>query len=175
MSDPVINDQFDQIMLRIANIQITVEVPGVSRPNILAAEPYQPSDTNSIKMPFVINEAHGGPADIPISSGQQYVTTDIWMMFCLKRKEGMTNLKLGARETIMWRNAVLSTFAKRVKLSDPAMDDVPGQAHYGLPFVLDAHITSWEAPVNYVYAANEYLAIKFILRVNEFYITEIDK
>lgn len=174
MPNTVLTDQFDQIMLRIANIQIAINVPGEPRPNVLLAEPYQPSDTNSIYCPFFINEAHGGPTDIPISSGQQYATTEIWMMLCLKRKEAMTNLKLGARETIMWRNSILAAFANRVKLSNPE-DDATGQAHYGLPFVLDAHITSWEAPVNYVYAANEYLAIKHVLRVNELFVTTIDE
>ena len=171
---PSYDTKFNNVLTRIAEIQVTIETPNAPRPNVIMAEPYQPSDTNSINCPFFINEAHGGPADIPISSGQQYVTTDVWMVLCVRRQEANMDLKLGAQETIAWRDGVFSAFAQRVKLSNPADDNRAGHIHEGMTNVLDAHITSWEAPVNYVYAANSYLAIKFVLRINEFYVTPIN-
>lgn len=170
---PSYGTQLNTILQRIADIQITVEVAGAPRPNVIVAEPYQPSDTASTYCPFFINEVHGGSADIPISSGQQYVTSNIEMFLCVRRREAETELKLGAQETIAWRDAVFSTFAKRVKLSDPADDSRAGHIHEGLTFVLDAHIGSWEAPVEYKYASSNYLALKFTLIVNEFYVTTI--
>lgn len=171
----ITGSQANQILVRLAQIQVLVEVPGAPRPNVILAEPYLPSDTNSAVCPFFINEAHGGPSDIPISSGQQYITTNYWMMLCLKRFEANTNMKLGVMETIQWRDAVFAAFAQRVKLSNPDDDATPGISHTGLDFVVDAHITSWEAPVNYTYGANQYLALKFILSVNEMFVTTIDK
>lgn len=166
--------QANQIAVRLAEIQVNIEVVGAPRPNVIMAEPYLPSSTVSAVCPFFINEAHGGPADLPISSGQQYVTTSYWMMLCLRRFEANTNMKLGVEETLLWRDAVLAAFALRVKLSSPADDLLPGNSHVGLSFVLDAHIVAWEAPVNYTYGENQYLALKFVLNVNEFYVTPIN-
>lgn len=163
----------NQILERIAQIQVLIEVDGALRPNVILAEPYQPSDTNSAACPFFINEVHGGPADIPISSGQQYVEEDIWMVLCVRRVEAGTNLKLTSQETIMWRDAVLAAFAERVKLSNPLDDSLPGNSHVGLSFVVDGAIKRWEQ-IKYIYAANEYLALKFVFHVNEMYVTPIN-
>lgn len=164
----------NEILERIAAIQITIEVTGAPRPNVLMAEPYQPSDTNSARCPFFINELHGGPARIPISAGQQYVEEDIHMVLCVRRKEAGTNLKLGVKEIVMWRDAVLAAFAQRVKLSNPANDSLPGNSHVGLSFVVDGEIKNWEA-IEYVYGANEYLALMFVFHVNEMYVTTINE
>ncbi len=162
----------NEILVRLAEIEITVEVPGAPRPNVIKAEPYEPSNTNSSDCPFFINELHGGDSNLPITSGQQYVTDQIWMVLCVRRAEANTNLKLSLQETVMWRDAVYAAFSNRVKLSNPASDNVPGQSHVGLQFVLDCYIRNWEA-IRYTYVDTDYLALKFILMVNEFYVTPI--
>lgn len=164
--------QLNQILERVAHIQVLIEVPGAPRPNIMLSEPYMPSSTASNSAPFFINETHGGPSNLPIASGQQYHSTDVWMVLCVRRLEAGSNLKLSENEKIMWRDAVYAAFSQRVKLSDPAMDNVPGQSHVGLSFVLDCFVRSME-PIKYVYAEAEYLALKFILQVNEMYVTTI--
>ncbi len=162
----------NDILVRIAQIQVTVEVPGARRPNVIKAEPYEPSNTNSSDCPFFINELHGGTSELPISAGMQYQTDQIWMVLCVRRAEASTNLKLGLQETVLWRDAVYAAFSERVKLSNPADDNTPGQSHVGLPFVLDCYIRNWEA-IQYTYVDTDYLALKFILMVNEFYVTPI--
>jgi hypothetical protein len=164
--------QTNQIVERIAQIQVLIEVSDALRPNVILVEPYQPSDTNSAVCPFFINEIHGGPSNLPISSGQQYIEEDIWMVLCVRRKEANTNLKLTLQETVNWRDAVYAAFANRVKLSNPADDNTPGQSHVGLPFVVDGSITSWDA-IDYIYGTNEYLALKFVLHCNEMFVTTI--
>jgi hypothetical protein len=163
----------NDILERIAHIQVLIEVTGAPRPNVLAAEPYQPSNVTSNYCPFFVNEFHPQTGDIPISSGQQYRTEDIWMMLCVRRFEAATNLKLGEQETFLWTDAVYAAFAQRVKLSNPANDNVPGHSHEGLSFVLDSHIKAWDS-IKYVYADLEFLALKFILEVNEMYVTAIN-
>jgi hypothetical protein len=167
--------QLNNILERIAAIQVNIEVAGALRPNVILSEPYLPSQTDSTNCPFFINEVHGGPSDIPISAGQQYITDQIDMFLCVRRREANTDLKLGTKETVLWRDAVYAAFAKRVKLSNPADDNLPGNSHVGLPYVVDARITSWEAPVAYRYAEIEYIAFRFVLEVNEMYVTDIDK
>lgn len=164
----------NEIAVRIAEIQITVEAPGTPRPQIQVAEPYQPSNTSTTNCPFFLNEIHGVSSDIPIASGQQYATENFYMILCIRAKEHNTDLKLSIQEVVSWRDAVYAAFSQRVKLSNPADDDTPGHAHEGLEFVLDARISSWEQ-IAYLYGDNEYLALKFVLTVNEFYVTTIDK
>ena len=162
----------NDILVRLAEIQVTVEVPGAPRPHVIKAEPYEPSNTNSSDCPFFINELHGGRPNLPISSGQQYDSNDIWMVLCVRRAEAETNLKLSLQETVMWRDAVKAAFANRVKLSNPADDNTPGRSHVGLPFVVDCHIKAWES-LRYTYVDTDYLALKFVLEVNEMYVTTI--
>lgn len=98
-----------------------VEVPGLGRPNVLASNPYLPSDVSSLQCPFWINELRGGDSDLPISSGQQYRSTNISMNLCVVRREGETNLKYSDQLTAEWVDAVYSTFAQHVRLSAPAV------------------------------------------------------
>ena len=160
------------LLERLAQIQVLIEVPGALRPNVILAEPYEPSDTSSAVCPFFINEIHGGPSNLPISAGQQYLQEDIWMVLCVRRVEAGTNWKLTLKETVAWRDAVYAAFAERVRLSNPADDELPGNAHVGLPFVVDGVINRWD-PIKYVYGTNEYAALKFIFHVNEMFVTTI--
>ena len=162
----------NEIVERIAQIQVLIEVEGAPRPNVILAEPYQPSLTSSANCPFFINEIHGGVSDIPISAGQQYIEEDIHMVLCIRRKEASTDLKLTIKEVVMWRDAVYTAFAERVKLSNPIYDDVPGQSHIGLSFVVDGVITSWN-DIEYEYGDSVYLALRFIFHINEMFVTEI--
>ncbi len=164
--------QTNQILERIAQIQVLIEVPGAPRPNVLLSEPYMPSNTSSNACPFFVNEYHPLTSNLPIASGQQYRTSDFWMVLCVRRFEANTNLKLSEKEKIMWTDAVQAAFSQRVKLSNPVDDDTPGQSHVGLPFVLDAVVTASDS-IKYIYAETEYLALKYILKVNELYVTAI--
>lgn len=114
----------NQALERIANIQITIGVPGLPNPQVLQAEPYQPSDMSSVSAPFFVNGisiAAGNPTDIPIAAGQQYVTTNIDMALALVRKEANIDLKYGVNDTVKWRDAVLAMFARHIKLSAPSV------------------------------------------------------
>lgn len=164
--------QLNQMLERIAHIQVLIVSEGAPNPNVMLAEPYQPSTVSSNTAPFFVNETHGGPSNLPIASGQQYLTTDVWMVLCVRRFEANTNLKLGENEKMMWRDVVYRAFSQRVKLSDPEQDNVIGHSHEGLPFVLDCYIKSME-PIKYLYADSEWLSLKFILTVNELYVTPI--
>jgi hypothetical protein len=113
--------QSNVIMERIANIQITVQVPGLPIPYVLQAEPYQPSNMSSVSCPFWVNEVRGGPSDLPIANGQQYVTDTVIMNLCVARKEANIDLKYGVAETLQWRDAVYAMFAKHIKLSAPVV------------------------------------------------------
>lgn len=116
----VFNSQLNVIMRRIAAIQLTIEASGLPRPQILAANPYQPSDVSSIQCPFFVNEIRGGPSDLPIAAGQQYRTHNIQMMLAVARREANTNLKYNVQETAAWVDVVYAAFAAHIKLSAPA-------------------------------------------------------
>jgi hypothetical protein len=115
--------QQNVILERIASIQLTVAVPGAGIPIILASNPYQPSDANSINCPFWINELVLGlnPSDLPIADGLQYINTNIRMVLCVARKEAATDLQFVANETLLWRDAVFAMFALHIKLSAPSV------------------------------------------------------
>ena len=107
--------------VRIANIQITIQVQGLPIPYVLQAEPYQPSDVSSASCPVWINEIRGGPSDTPIANGQQYIESDVLMNLCVARKEANIDLKYGIDATIAWRDAVYAMFAQHIKLSAPVV------------------------------------------------------
>jgi|SRR5581483_2778952 len=114
----------NDILTRIANIQITVGVPGLGIPVVLQAEPYQPSDMNSVSCPFFVNEiaiGAGNGSDLPIANGQQFITTTIAMMLAVARKEANIDLKYGVENTLKWRDAVYAKFAQHVRLSAPTV------------------------------------------------------
>lgn len=111
----------NQALVRIANLQVTIGVPGLPNPYVLQAEPYQPSDMSSVSCPFWVNEIRGGPADLPISSGMQYITTRINMMLAVARRDAAIDLKYNVETTLKWRDAVLAMFAQHIKLSEPSV------------------------------------------------------
>lgn len=115
--------QTNTSLVRIATIQALISVPGIPLPNILEAEPYQPSDMSSVQCPFFVNElpVTGSNANIPISSGQQYVDTPIDMMLALARRGAALDLKYNIQTALLWRDAVLAAFAQHVRLSYPAI------------------------------------------------------
>lgn len=115
--------QMNDILTRVADIQIGIEVSGLPIPKVLQAEPYQPSDMSSVSCPFFVNELMPpgrAPAYLPIAAGQQYRTTIIGMLLCLARKEANIDLKYGVENTVKWAEAVFSTFSQHVRLSAPA-------------------------------------------------------
>lgn len=116
--------QLNTLLERIANIQINIEVPGLGRPQVLASNPYQPSDVSSLQCPFWVNELRGGPSDLPIANGQQFRTSNVHMFLAVVRREANVDLKYGIKETAQWVDAVYAAFAQHIKLSAPAVDIV---------------------------------------------------
>ncbi len=114
--------KINDILVRLADIEIGITVPGEPIPYILQAEPYQPSDLSSVSCPFFVNEVviGGNSADIPIASGMQYRMTTFNLMLCLARYEANIDLKYGIQTTVEWADAVMSTFAQHVRLSAPS-------------------------------------------------------
>ena len=111
------------ILERVAAIQATIGVPGEDIPIVLATEPYQPSNAESVNCPFFINMVNTKPnkSDIPIASGLQYITTNVAMALSLARWEANNDLKYGVKKTLAWRDAVYAMFAQHVKLSSPTV------------------------------------------------------
>jgi hypothetical protein len=68
-----------------------------------------------------VNEIHGGNTDLPIASGQQYISTDVYMMLAVARREGAIDLKYNVANTLQWRDAVFAMFARHIKLSAPSV------------------------------------------------------
>jgi len=114
--------QINTVLERIANIEITIGVPGLGRPSVQMSAPYQPSDTSSLQCPFFVNEIHGGQSDLPVANGQQYRETDVYAYLCVERHEADTNLKYGAMNTAKWVDAVYAMFSKHVRLSAPVVN-----------------------------------------------------
>lgn len=114
--------QLNAFLERIANIQVNITVPGVGRPQVLTAFPYQPSDVSSIQCPFWVNSLRGGPSDLPIANGQQFRTTNVYMYLAVVRREANTNLLYSEQQTAQWVDAVYAAFAQHIKLSRPAVN-----------------------------------------------------
>lgn len=112
--------QLNQILERIANIQININLPGAGNPFILDSEPYLPRDMSRVQLPFFVNDLRGGPADIPVSAGEQYRTTFIRMILCYQNIEQNIDLKYTVRDTAQWVDVVFATFAAHHRLSAPA-------------------------------------------------------
>lgn len=114
--------QLNTFLERIANIQVNISVPGLGRPQVLAANPYQPSDVSSLQCPFWVNELRGGPSNLPIANGQQLRTTSVHMFLAVVRREGNVDLKYSVQQTAEWVDAVYAAFAQHIKLSAPAVN-----------------------------------------------------
>ncbi len=113
--------QLNTVLERIADIQIGITVPGLPIPYVLQAEPYQPSDMNSVACPFFVNEVRGGPSNLPITAGMQYRTMVVHMMLAVQRREADIDLKYGVENTAEWVDAVYAMFAQHVRLSAPSV------------------------------------------------------
>jgi hypothetical protein len=134
--------QLNQILERIADIQITIEVPGLGIPVVLRSDPYQPSQVASVNCPLWINEIRGGPSDIPMGEGQQYRVTTVQMFLCVARRDGNIDLSYNVEICAAWADAVFAEFAKHRKLSAPQVKIVsstntnPIQITTGTPHTL---------------------------------------
>lgn len=126
--------QINQILERVAQIQETMQLDGLK---VVKAYPYIPADPVSAQCPFCVNEVAGGPTEFAASGVLQHVTTRIIMNLCIGRREAGLNLIEIEDRAYQWREVLFSTFARKIKLSDPtgAID---------LPFVHEAHITAWD-------------------------------
>jgi hypothetical protein len=156
------------IALRLEVIQMSITVPGMVRPSVGIAYPFQPSTVSSAKLPFFINELRNGQSDIgagsttpPAGTGQQARDSDFGMILCTSRKEGNLDLKLGIWDAALWIDSVYRVFARHLRLSHPDTGDM-------LPSVVDAKIKSWKL-IEYPYGDMVFLGIEFILKVRERY------
>lgn len=160
-------DQSQQILERIAALQSTISLPNGTPVNVLdvqLAEPYLPSTVASAKAPFFINEADGGLTNFLVTGGLQRVETNINMVLCVQRRDQNTNLSLGIKQTLYWRNAVFITFGAHICLGN----DPDGGTYPRLPFVMEATITNWKAPYDsYTYQDTQWLTVQFNLKVIE--------
>jgi len=155
---------------RIAAIQETIIASEAPRSTIGLAEPYMPSQVLSANCPFFINELTDGNSDIPISTGQQFLSITVPMVLCVARKEASTNLRLGVDTTARWLTTVYETFGRHIRLSDPEPDSSENLGP--LQFLVDAVIKKWSAGT-YSYGDAEFLSIKFTLVVRMMYPTTI--
>lgn len=157
------------IARRLAELQMTITVPGMDRPGVIHAEPFHPSTTSSALCPFFVNEIKQGISDIgaagsnpPSGTGQQARDSQFDMLLCVERREGHADLKWGIWDTALWVDTVYATFAMHLKLSHPTTFAVD------IPSVVDAKIKAWkmrDIEMNDV----TYLAIEFSLTVRERY------
>lgn len=165
-------DQSNEWIERVAAIQETIALPGGAAyvTTIQSAEPYMPSDMSSAKCPFFINEVKDGPTNFLATGGLQWVETNVNMVLCVLRREQNTDLRLGIKQTLYWRNAVFSTFAAHLQLgSGPVNGTFPR-----LPYILEAPITKWAAPFEpYTYGAAQFITLQFNLRVREAFVLTI--
>lgn len=154
--------QINEILERVAEIQLTISIP--AGPPITVVKktfPYMPSDVSTAEAPFFVNELHGGPTDFTAVRGLQRVDDDIVMYLCLQRREQNTNLSLGTKETIAWRDAIFAAFAQKIRLSNPA-------GIVDKSFVLEARLKDWDF-VSYEYGTATWLALRHTLTVRELF------
>lgn len=112
------------ILQRLAAIELTASASDATIPVVIAADPYQPSNAESVNCPFWINAIRtgtGNQSELPIANGQQYISTMYDLILCLARREANIDLKYGVQNTLLWRDAVYSAFAPHVKLSAPTV------------------------------------------------------
>ena len=114
--------QLNTILERIADIQVTINVPGLGIPWVLTAEPYQPDKVVSDNLPAFVNEIYGGPSDLPISDGAQHRNTNVRMLLLVARRTANIDLKYTVETTAAWADAVYAAFAGHIKLSAPQVN-----------------------------------------------------
>lgn len=161
--------QANQILERIAQIQLLVEAVGAPRPNVLQADAYMPNTVVSAACPFWVNmsDGSGGSSNLPINDGQQRIDNKYIMTLCLLRAESAVT-KLGLKVALMWRDAVYYRFAKHVKLSNPATGE--GDLN---EFILDSWISRWKVDGGYELGDSIFVALQFELTVREFYVQTV--
>lgn len=118
----------ETILEYIATIQLGVTLPDGKKPK--QAYAYVPADPSSADCPFFVNIVSGGTTEIS-GLGQQQVSTTILMKFCVARLESDSNVIALQKNVYQWRDAVLSTFAQKIRLGND------------LNFILDAYINRW--------------------------------
>jgi len=83
------------------------------------------------------------------------------MVLCVLRREQNTNLKLGIKQTLFWRNAVFTAFAAHLQLGNSVQFP-------RLPYILEAPIVEWAGPSDpYEYGSTQFIALFFTLSVKE--------
>jgi len=157
------------ISRRLTEIQMTISVPGMDRPSILNADPFQSSTVSSALCPFFINQLTQGISDIgaaggspPSGTGQQARDSQFDMILCVERKDGNVDLKWGVWDTALWVDVVYAAFALHLRLSSPATNLMD------IPSVVDAKIKAWKLD-EVEMQDTTFLAIIFNMAVRERY------
>lgn len=150
--------QLEQLLLRVAEIQRAIELPGVRQTQVAYA--FAPADPASANCPFWYNELRGGPSTY--SASQRYlIETNIRMLLCVSRYEADASLEINNRRAAQWRDVVYVMFAAHLRLSSPATP------HFSdLDFVVDSAIAGWDR-VRETIGSTEFNCLVFNLKVRE--------
>lgn len=148
----------EQILLRVAAIQQSIELPGLGQTSVAYA--FAPADPASADCPFWYNELRGGQSDF-FAAGRYLVEDNLRMILCVSRYEAEASLALNNQRAAQWRDIVFTTFALHLRLSAP---ETPGFSD--LDFVVDAWISGWDR-VRETIGSTEFSCLVFNLKVRE--------
>lgn len=161
MANPSDVSQLNAILERVASIQLTVAitVPSgfTSAGSVSAAYPYPVNDPSMANLPFFYNAYKGGPVKFQALKG--YLTTsDIEMTLCIENFTSEMSIDRVYTLVALWRDAVLATFAGKVRLGGD------------LSYIMDAAVTHVsEFKRVSTEGSAEYGALVFTLQVRELY------
>jgi hypothetical protein len=147
--------RLDQILDRLVEIQRTI-------PGIVRAYPLPPFDLAAADTPCFVNVPAASPGDVRFhAAGLQRVETVIHMDLVVGFAESAESLIALQRKATAFRDVVLETFARHVRLSRPA-DGVPD-----LDFIAHAFIESHGPMMIEDTGTSRSLIYRFTLRVVE--------
>ena len=167
--------RINDILDRIAEIQMTVSLDGslVNLGRVNTAYARTPADPSSEACPFCVNVIRGGPSTFGANYIQE-ITSRVIMYFCVSRAEADSTLMQAQLNTLEYRDIVFATFASHFRLSKPADGSLLTYTLNGssAPYIRDAFITEWdqaELPIG----ATTFIALKFVLEINEAFVQPI--
>ena len=162
---PLVGSQLNEILERIADIQLTVSIPGgttvsgqvFSGGSITDAFPYPVTDPNIGNVPFFYNDYLGGPATISAVSGVQEIKDNFEMTLCAMNAVSEYTMADAIQEMCFWRDAVMAAFSSSIRLGND------------LSYILEAIITNVSKFQKISIGSAEYFGMTFTLSVTEWY------
>lgn len=146
--------QLNDILEYLATAQLAMSLP-VGLTPIRAAYAYLPADPSSADCPFFVNDVSGGPVEFLAVRGFTRVVDNIDMDLCIARYEADATLALNLENVAGYRDAVLATFAARVRLSNQ------------FSFITEAYIDRWSGLIKLEYGSTAFAAITYRLHIEE--------